>query len=52
MFVALLGLAFNGVDNDLEGEFLLPEYGITENVAIIPEILRKPMQTIMNKLGF
>lgn len=40
VFKALLGLAFNGVKNDIGDEFIVEEYGITENVAFIPEFLR------------
>ena len=36
VFTSLCGLAFNGVEYDMEGEKVLPEYGVTENVGIIP----------------
>jgi len=35
----LCSLAFNGLESNLEGELPLPEYGLTENVGFIPEIL-------------
>jgi len=51
VFDAYCGICLNSRSTDMHGEYKIPEYGLSDDLDLIPESLRKYVAPLLEKFG-